>query len=259
MSASTPDISPSTSRGTRTMASAVELAGEIHDRLLKLVAPATPGSIDASSLSPKRNGVLFAIFASAVVAFVLFVLPVIVSSFAKGFFSDDFRDLLQIIGGAGLGSSFYALHTASGYIKSGTFDPKYNNTYLIRFGLGILSGLILAYFLKDFLKINTKTGDGPGLANIGVSALALLGGYAAQAVAQILDRVSDTLVALVSGSDKDKIDAAKEKAAIDADKKTTQALSDTVKKLQDAVKDPTDPSAMLRGVQSAVTDILQRK
>jgi hypothetical protein len=132
-------------------------------------------------------------------------------------------DLLQIVGGAGPGSSFYALHTASGYIKSGTFDPKYDNTYLMRFSLGLLSGLILAYFLKDFLNINTASSNGPSLAKIGVSALVLVGGYAAEAVAQILDRVSDTLVALVSGSDKDKIDAAKQKADIDAEKKTSQS------------------------------------
>lgn len=242
------------------MASGVlDLAADVHDQLLKLVAPASPGSIAASSLTPRRNPALFSICLFAVFSFVIFIIPVLLSAVAKDRLGQDvghdLSDLLQIVGGAGLGSSFYALHTASSYIKSGTFDPKYNNTYLIRFGLGLLSGLILAYFLKDFLNINTTNSNGPSLAKIGVSALALVGGYAAEAVAQILDRISDTLVALVSGSDKDKIDAAKQKADIVAEKKTSQVLNDTVNKLNQALNDPNMTSA----VQKVVGDLLNRK
>jgi mannitol-specific phosphotransferase system IIBC component len=231
------------------------LASDVHDQLLRLVAPASPGSIEASSLRPSRNPALFAICLFAAASFAIFVIPIVISAVAKDLLNKDLNDMLQIIGGAGLGSSFYALHTASHYIESGRFDPKYNNTYLIRFGLGLLSGLILAYFLKDFLNINTTNSNGPTLAKIGVSALALVGGYAAEAVAQILDRVSDTLVALVSGSDKDKIEAAKQKADADSDKKTTQAISETVRKLQQAVND-TDPKA---AVQKVMADLLNRR
>jgi hypothetical protein len=134
------------------MASGVlNLAAEVHDRLLKVVAPASPGSIEASSLARARNPALFFICVCAAASFFIFIIPVIASAFSKDFLGKDLSELLQIIGGAGLGSSFYALHSANSYITSGTFDPKYNNTYLIRLSLGLLSGLILAYFFKDFL------------------------------------------------------------------------------------------------------------
>jgi hypothetical protein len=237
----------------------LKLAAEVHDGLLKLVAPASPGSIEASSLRPTRNPALFFIGVFGVASFLVFIFPIIFLAIGGQVF-----DLLQIIGAAGLGSSFYALHTASSYIKSGTFDPKYNNTYLIRLVLGLLSGLILAYFLKDLLHLNTaKAGGGtedPGakVALIGVSALALVGGYAAEAVAQILDRVSETLVALISGSDKDKIEAARQKAQADAEKKTTEVLGDTVKRLHDALNDP-NPAAVASNVQKVMQEILARK
>jgi hypothetical protein len=231
----------------------LELAEEVQNGLLKLVAPATPSSIEASSLRPHRNPALFFISLCAALSFLVFIAPIIFSALGR-----DVSDLVQIIGGAGLGSSFYALHTASRYIKSGTFDPKYNNTYLIRLGLGLLSGLILAYFLKDLLSIKTPNASDSNAAKVSVAALALLGGYAAEAVAQILDRVSDTLVTLVSGGDKDKIEAAKVKAETDAEKKTAEALADTVKKLQQALSDPT-PGAVTTKVQDVMRDILSRK
>lgn len=231
----------------------LNLAGDVHDRLLKVVAPASPASIEASSLGPRRNPALFFVSLCGGASFFIFIIPIIFSVLGK-----EANDMMQIIGGAGLGSSFYALHTASGYIKAGTFDPKYNNTYVIRLGLGLLSGVILAYFLKDLLNLNTASGSGEKAAKVGVSALALLGGYAAEAVARILDRISDTLVALISGSDKDKIDAAKQKAETDATKKTTEALTDTVKKLQRALSDP-NPSAVVTNVQDVMHDILDRK
>lgn len=238
----------------------LELAADVHDRLLKLVAPASPGSIVASSLSFGRNPALFVICVCAVIFFGIFIIPVIIvsSGLGKDETSKDLIELLQIIGGAGLGSSFYALHTASTYIKSGTFDPKYNNTYLIRFGLGLLSGLILAYFLKEFVKVGASTDNANLVNKISASALALLGGYAAEAVAQILDRVSDTLVALVSGSDKDKIDAAKDKADAEAAKKSTRAMNDTVKKLQKALNAP-DHATALANVQDVMSGILDPK
>jgi mannitol-specific phosphotransferase system IIBC component len=248
------------------MASEVlNLAAEVHDRLLKIVAPASPGSIEASSLSRSRNPALFFICVCAAASFLIFIIPIIVSAFSTNFLNKDFGDMLRIVGGAGLGSSFYALHTASSYITSGTFDPKYNNTYLIRLSLGLLSGLILAYFLKDFINAAltgsnnaASTGSNPDKIGVSVSALALIGGYAAEAVAQILGRVSDTLVTLISGSDKDKIAVAKQKADADAEKKTGQALGDAVKKLQQALSD-SNANTAVANVQKVMSEILDRK
>jgi hypothetical protein len=74
-------------------------------------------------------------------------------------------------------------------------------------------------------------------------------------VAQTLDRVLETLVALISASDKDKIDAAKQKAEAHADKRTTAALGDAVNKLQQALSDP-NPSAVASNVQRSCRTFL---
>lgn len=249
-------------------AGVLELANDAHDQLLKLVAPATPASIRASTLRPSGNRALFWICIFAVIFFLVFITPIIVAALSAkgGDLSNlkDLDDLFQIVGGAGLGSAFYALYTASSYIKTSTFDPKYNTTYLLRFFIGLLAGLILAYFLRDVLKLyavspasGTGAGATPGtgaqLANIGVAALALIGGYAAEAVARILDRVSETLVTLISGSDRDKIDAARQKATADADKKTAQMAGDTARKLQQALSETDVKGA----VQRVMGDLLK--
>lgn len=240
----------------------LELAAEVHDGLVALIKPATPGSIQASSIMPQRNFALFFICCWALVSFLIFIVPV-VSSAAPAFkqlFSKELSDLFAILGAAGLGSCFYGLYSASDYIRTSTFDPRYNQTYLIRFGLGLLSGIILAYFLKDFLAIKTEgSGDGdanaPNLGKISVAALALIGGYAAEGVAQILTRVADTLVALVSGSDRDKIDTAQQKADAGAEKKTMQARNDIAAKLQAALSKP-DSTAQLGEVNAVIKEIL---
>jgi hypothetical protein len=235
---------------TQITANQLELAVEVHNGLAKLVAPASPGSIEASSFYPHKNFALFLIAVCAFLSFLIFIASV----FLAKILSQDITDLIRIIGGAGLGSSFYALYTASEYIQANTYDLKYNNTYMVRLGLGIISGLILAYFLKDLLQIGSSSGadsNGPRFKNVGVATLALVGGFAAYAVAQILTRVSDTLVTLVSGSDKDKAEA-------NAEKQTNQTLNDTVQKLNDAISD-SDPTKVKANVQGVVKAILTRK
>lgn len=230
----------------------LKLAVEVHDGLAKLVAPASPGSIDSSSFDPRRNLALFLIAICAIVSFAIFIVSILWTEHLGA----DGADLMAIVGAAGLGSSFYALYAASEYIQAGTYDAKYNNTYMIRLGLGILSGLILAYFLRDLLQI--KGTDLSSAKNVSVAALALVGGFASDAVAQILNRVSETLVTLISGSDKDKIDTATQKAEADADKNTTQVVNDTVQKLHDAISDQ-DPAKVVQNVQQVVKDLLSRK
>lgn len=238
------------------MATVLDLAVEVHGRLTKLIAPVTPGSIAASSLRPTRNVSLFIIGLLAIVSLVAFIFPILVPP-EKGDHGADLRDLWQILGGAGLGASFYALYTAMPYLQTSTFGPRYNNTYLIRFGLGILAGLILAYFLKDLVKVGSNAeSNAPNLRNIGVSTLALIGGFGADAVAQVLMRVADTLVTLVGGSARDKIDAAKQKADADAAQKVVQERNDTANKMQEALNLP--PAQQIAAIQKVLAELLKK-
>lgn len=92
-----------------------------------------------------------------------------------------------------LGAGFYSLFTAYQYVANRTFEPGYNVIYLVRFFLGIVSGMVLANFGKDFGLTGTYT---PAM-------LGVIGGYSAEAVNQILLRISEILVAAVKGSSKE--------------------------------------------------------
>ena len=103
----------------------------IHNELSLLVAPATAASIRASNIL--GNWALAIIFFFAVFFFGLLIGATFIPN-------DALKVLLQVIGAAGLGSSFSQLYGATEYITSRTFDPKYNQVYLIRFALGIIAG-----------------------------------------------------------------------------------------------------------------------
>lgn len=107
---------------------------------------------------------------------------------------------------AALGAVFYVLFTALQYVNNRTFDPAYNTVYLIRFVLGVLSGLILAALIgqSNFARGNEE------IMSLGPAVLALLGGFSTEAVYQILQRMVDILLAAVKG---DGADAAQAKAA----------------------------------------------
>src|SRR5262245_29883960 len=93
------------------------------------------------------------------------------------------HDQMLFLCAAALGAAFYALFTAYGYIADRTFDPSYNTVYLVRLLLGITSGFILA----NFLPASATQGYAPSL-------LALIGGYSADAVNQVLKRLTDTFL-----------------------------------------------------------------
>ncbi|NBB70152.1 MAG: hypothetical protein GVY33_07485 [Alphaproteobacteria bacterium] len=93
---------------------------------------------------------------------------------------------------AGIGASFQSLYDAYGYVREGTYDPGDDSTYLIRIGLGLIAGLILAQLVPTD---PPAAGDGDGLtaAVVAKPLLALLGGFAAQLVHRVLQRLVETV------------------------------------------------------------------
>jgi hypothetical protein len=114
-----------------------------------------------------------------------------------------------------LGAAFSGLYTAYGYVSSRTFDPAAGSSYMTRVVLGAISGLILADFGSAFLG---RYIENPALKALTPVALALVGGYSADAVNLILKRVADTLVASVRGSSDDAIKA--RQAQLEAESQT---------------------------------------
>lgn len=100
---------------------------------------------------------------------------------------------LNIVSGAALGASFYVLLRTHPYPVSRSYDPKYDGAYLSRFITGVIGGVILATAISSWL------GDNGLSKTISPGVLAILGGYSAEAVEQILQRLVDVLLSLVRG------------------------------------------------------------
>lgn len=173
---------------------------DVHGLLSQSIAPVTPESIRASTW---ENTTLRVIAWVGLASFLFFVTPT-VARMSPGF-ENTFREILthiQVLGAAGMGAAFYSLYTASQYLRSSTFDPQYNQIYLIRATLGILAGFILGNFAHE---LGLFSGETVGV--MGITTLALVGGFSSEAVARVLQRVSDTLVTMVRGSGKERAEA----------------------------------------------------
>jgi hypothetical protein len=106
---------------------------------------------------------------------------------------DDLGRGINAFAGAALGASFYVLIKTQPYLVNRSFDPKYNAVYLARFITGVIAGVILATALAPAIPITGTTGAlTPGV-------LAILGGFAAEAVEQILQRLVEVLLTAVRG------------------------------------------------------------
>lgn len=177
---------------------------EAHGALSKIIAPATPLSLEATEPAPgwfgslKRPPLVRAMIVIAVIA-------------ALGFVYTSLETQNLIVArlnwtfAAALGAVFYVLFTVHGYVKDRTFDPRYNSLYVIRFCLGVLAGLILAIVLENWLlsnnTANTNSTNGFDIRSVGAAVIALLGGFSAEAVYQILQRMVEILLAAVRGDD----------------------------------------------------------
>jgi hypothetical protein len=110
------------------------------------------------------------------------------------------------ISGACIGSFFYTLLRLQPYLENRTFDPKYNSAYLTRFVTGIVAGVILAYFLKDWLS-GQAGHNADSFKNLSAGSLGILGGFSAEAVQELLQRVKDILLSVVRGDNSAQIQA----------------------------------------------------
>jgi len=196
---------------------------QAHLALSKIIAPATPMSLEATEPAPgwlgtlKRPPLVYAMIIIALVSAVGFVGTNLGLARPSGSIALEIMGKLNWVFAASLGAVFYVLFTAHSYVKDRTFDPRYNSLYVIRFVLGVLSGLILAIVLEKWLvgtgAGNADSGTGMDVRALGPAVIALLGGFSTEAVYQILQRLVEILLAAVRGDDSD---SAKAKASQEA-------------------------------------------
>lgn len=212
----------------------------LHNALARAVAPATPGSLEATE--PVRGAFGFLRRPPVIGWMVLAAL-----SCAAGFvLAISLKwPTVNWVCGAGLGSAFYGLFAAHDYVKQRTFDPRYNSVYMIRFVLGVVAGIILA-------NLPIFANDG-ATKNLGQGVIALLGGFSAEAVNQVLQRLVDILVAVVNGSGSDAARAEVEQVKTKAAAQVATAKQSLSQELADMMSTPglqEDLRARLKSFQS---------
>jgi hypothetical protein len=178
---------------------------DLYGRLARIVAPATPTGLLMMQEDKVRRPLLH--FLGPVPSIRFLMVAMILFSFLffgvslfpeinRQTLSQDIYDmsgvpllvaLTFLLSAAGLGATFGVLFDASRRASLGSYDTKSDSIYWARIGLGLVSGLMLAELLPQ------HTPGGPLLER---PLLALLGGFSASVVHQILRRFVGALESL---------------------------------------------------------------
>lgn len=201
---------------------------QVHNRLAEIVAPATPQTILLMMREAEKKGIwavlgavplvrrLMAVSVISMVAFVLVSLSPEVNGTGFDLLNSHGWDLLLnelfLLAAASIGASFANLFQAQGFIKKGTFDPKYESSYWVRYVLGMMAGTILALLIP----IEQIAPDAPSnpdfmgdniIEQLAKPTLALLGGFASSAVYRILSWIVSALERVVKSDARDAVEA----------------------------------------------------
>lgn len=110
--------------------------------------------------------------------------------------------------GAALGAFFYMLIKLQPFLENRSFDPKYNSAHLARFVTGVIAGVILAYVTASiFTPSSNPTTLNDALKSLSPAIVGILGGFSAEAVQLILQRLVEVLVSLVRGDSSNQVEA----------------------------------------------------
>jgi hypothetical protein len=177
-----------------------------HDRLLRLVAPATPRTIRLLDDKPEGwAGILGPVrLIRQMLVAVILSLAVFIALASSQYVNTTSGDILSTHGwptlanevfflsAGGIGAAFAALFRAYTFIADGTYDPKYESSYWIRFILGMMAGILLPALVP--------LGSGADSNGLSRPVLALIGGFSAALVYTILQRLVDVVGSLFQGS-----------------------------------------------------------
>ncbi|MBT8383970.1 MAG: hypothetical protein KJO59_16660, partial [Ignavibacteria bacterium] len=177
----------------------------IYNRLAEIVAPATPLSIKFTKPSVgffKKGKKTIPIIRTMWLLSLFFLIALIVSRLDV--LPTDIAVPVSLFFASGLGAFFFSLYTANKYVVSRTFDPKYVTFYYNRIIIGILSGYILANIIdvKALLNISENV-----FTQFSPYVIAILGGFSADAVIKVLNRIVAMLVTMVEGNAKELVKA----------------------------------------------------
>lgn len=185
-----------------------------HQQLRRIVAPATPQALLLIESERKKNSFLSFIALVPIVRHILVISVFFLCAFiligqldivnqanvAKGILTssgiETIAVLMYLISCAGLGACFTSLYGLTKYVSDANYDPRYNSTYWASILLGIIAGLFISELFYASLVDNEDGAEPGGLSTItalGKPALALLGGFSANMVHGILQRLVDAI------------------------------------------------------------------
>lgn len=241
---------------------------QVHERLANLVEPAKPRTILLMDMETKRAGRLkflgvvpfirrmMLATIGCLVMFIAISLSPHINNEANSwnlFQSSGWALLLKelfLLSAAGLGASFTTLFRANRYIVEGTFDPKYESSYWIRFSLGFIAGMILATLIPIEESVRT---------DFGKPLLAMLGGFSADLVYRVIARVIETLEALFRGDTRTMVKAQKEQVrarAVEEKIKTRVNMASKVVKLQQELDTDMPPDMIKKKIGKLLDNVM---
>lgn len=238
----------------------------LHGYLAELVAPAKPQTLYFIQNDPARDSWLAVLgplpnIRRLMLGAVFFVLMFLGTSLSAHVNTETIVSsvyeldglpllvvLLYIMSAAGLGSCFNVLFTAQQYVREGTYDPKFESTYWMRITVGVMSGLMLAELVGPDVSSDTQ--------NFGKPVLALVGGFSATLLHQILNRMVESVGSLFKGNGSDAIAAKEWALRSQSNQEITQTRMDMASqlyKVRDAIASGA-PAEQLTGTLSTILD-----
>lgn len=201
-----------------------EALTKIHNVLSELVKPAKPQTILLIANEAKKKSPFFFLGKVPLIRQMMFVavfslislITISLSSdicaehVVKSMFELNGKRLLMVqailLSASAIGASFIILHRANSYITAGTYDPKYESSYWVRLIVGLISGVILTQLIPlDLGQLSEGMATSATVSKKSVASkamlrvtLALLGGFSANLVYNILNRLVETLQALIT-------------------------------------------------------------
>src|ERR671918_715464 len=149
-----------------------------------------------------------------------------------------------------LGAAFAGLFRANQSVSDGTFDSTHESSYWTMIVLGLIGGTLLAQILPN---------DFEGLGDLTKPLLALLGGFSAPAVYSILDRLVQTVQALVQGDGNERVAAQEREAKARVQEEAVQnrmQMAAKIVKLQEQIYKQNIPEEVRAKVSTLLDDVL---
>jgi hypothetical protein len=189
----------------------------LHSQLADVVAPATPRTIYLLHIDEAQNSWLSCLgplptIRRLVTGAAFFTLVFVLSSISgaishKNLASDIYslngleslEVLVFLMSAAAMGGCFHALFIAHAFIGKGTYDPRFESSYWMRIGLGVIAGLVLSQMIPIGPELDATSGQAARASAASVFSkplLALLGGFSATLVYTILQRLVETVESL---------------------------------------------------------------